>query len=336
MAKIRWGLLSTANINRRLIPAIRASRRGELAAVASRDKARVDAYAAQWEIPQAFASYEALLQSDAIDAVYISLPNHLHAEWAIYAMRQGKHVLCEKPFALTLAEVDEMTAVSQQTGLVLAEAFMYRHHPQTKIAGEWVRNGRLGDIILVRSTFQFPLENPENVRLVPEYGGGSLWDVGVYPVSFAQFIMGGAPTWVLGDQWLGRANVEESFSGQMHYGPGGSGQAAQISSAFRAPFYTWAEVLGTKGRLTLNRPFTGLDKDTRQLLFHHPDDSVEAVPVPKKALYLGEVEDMHAAILDGRSPYLSLTETRQHVQTVLALYESARSGRPVFLTGVTS
>ncbi len=332
MDKIRWGLLSTANINRRLIPAIRASRRGALAAVASRNKARVDSYAAQWEIPQAFASYEALLESDAVDAVYIGLPNHLHAKWAIYAMQQGKHVLCEKPFALSLAEVDEMTAVSQQTGMRLAEAFMYRHHPQTKIAGEWVRNGRLGDILLARSTFQFPLENPENIRLVPEFGGGSLWDVGVYPVSFAQFIMGAPPTWVWGDQWLGRSNVEESFSGQLHYGNDGSGRVAQISSAFRAPFYTWAEVLGTKGRLSLNRPFTGLNKGARQLLFHHPDDTVEEIPVPEKALYLGEVEDMHAAILDNRPPYLSLAETRHHVQTVLALYESARSKQAIYLT----
>ncbi len=323
MDKVRWGLLSTANINRRVIPAIRMAARGELTAVASRSQAAADAYAAKWEIPQAFGSYEAMLQSDVIDAVYISLPNHLHAQWSIYAMQQGKHVLCEKPFALSLEEVDEVTAVAQQTGMIIAEAFMYRHHPQTKIVGEWVRNGRLGDIILVRSTFQFPLSNPDNVRLVPEYGGGSLWDVGVYPVSFAQYVMGGPPQWVLGDQWLGRNGAEESFNGQLHYGETGSGLAAQISSSLRAPYYTWAEILGTKGRLTLSRPFTNLEHDSRQLLFHHPDDSVEEIPVPEKELYLGEIEDMQAAILDNQTPYLSLTETRNHVKTILALYASA-------------
>lgn len=327
MKKVRWGLLSTANINRRLIPAIRESQRGELTAVASRSQASAEAYAAEWEIPQAFGSYEAMLESDAVDAVYIGLPNHLHAEWSIKAMQHGKHVLCEKPFALTLDEVDEMTAVAQQTGLVLAEAFMYRHHPQTKIVGEWIRNGRLGDIVLVKGHFSFKLENPANVRMVPEWGGGCLWDVGVYPLSFAQFVMGGAPQKVWGEQWIGPSGVDESFSGQMAYG---DGRTAQISSAFRLPFHTWVEILGTKGRLTLNRPFVGYENG-RQLLFHHPDDIVEEIPVPEKELYLGEVEDMHAAILDGQPNYLSLTETRDHVRTVLALYESARTGQPVIL-----
>ena len=124
MQRVRWGLLSTANINRRLIPAIRMSARGELVAVASRTQASADAYAREWEIPHAFGSYEAMLASDAIDAVYIGLPNHLHADWSLAAMRQGKHVLCEKPFALTLEEVDRMTAVAAETGRILAEAFM--------------------------------------------------------------------------------------------------------------------------------------------------------------------------------------------------------------------
>lgn len=328
MEKIRWGLLSTANINRRLIPAIRASKRGELTAVASRSQEAADAYAAQWEIPQAFGSYQAMLDSDAVDAVYIGLPNHMHAEWSIKAMRAGKHVLCEKPFALTLEEVDEMTAVSQQTGMKLAEAFMYRHHPQTKIVGEWVRNGRLGDIVLVRGHFSFQIQNPGNVRLVPEWGGGCLWDVGVYPLSFAQFVMGSTPQQVWGRQWLGESGVDESFSGQMDYG---NGRVAQISAGFRMPFHTWAEIIGTKGRLTLSRPFVGLEKNDRQLLFHHPDDTIEEIPVPEKELYLGEVEDMHAAILDGQANYLSLAETRHHIQTVLALYESAQSGNVIYL-----
>ncbi len=328
MKKVRWGLLSTANINRRLIPAIRMSARGELAAVASRSQASAEAYAAEWEIPQAFGSYEAMLASDAVDAVYIGLPNHLHAEWSIKAMQAGKHVLCEKPFALTLAEVDEMTAVSQQTGMKLAEAFMYRHHPQTKIMGEWVRNGRLGDIVFVRSHFSFKLEDLENVRMVPEWGGGSLWDVGVYPLSLSQFIMGGPPQQVWGRQWTGASSgVDESFSGQMDYG---NGRVAQISCGFRTPFHTWVEIIGTEGRLTLNRPFIGLD-DRRQLLFHHPDDTIEEIPVPEEELYLGEVEDMHAAILDGQANYLTLAETRNHVRTVLALYESARTGQVVHL-----
>lgn len=332
MNKVRWGLLSTANINRRLIPAIRQSAQGELAAVASRSQSAANAYAAEWGIPQAFGSYEAMLESDAVDAVYIGLPNHLHAEWSMKAMQHGKHVLCEKPFALTLAEVDAVTAVSQQTGMHIAEAFMYRHHPQTKIVGEWVKNGRLGDIVLFRGHFSFQIESRGDVRLVSEYGGGSLWDVGVYPMSFAQFVMDGSPQSVWGRQWLGPSGVEESFSGQMDYG---NGRTAQISSGFRIPFHTWVEIIGTKGRLTLSRPFVGMDDSRCQLLFHHPDDTIEEIPVPEKELYLGEVEDMHAAILDGQPNYLTLAETRDHIRTVLALYESAQSGRVVYLREVS-
>ncbi|HFQ94108.1 MAG TPA: Gfo/Idh/MocA family oxidoreductase, partial [Anaerolineae bacterium] len=226
--KVRWGLLSTANINRRLIPAIRQSEGGELVAVASRNKDTAVAYANQWDIPQTFGSYQEMLDSDAIDAVYNPLPNHLHAEWSIKAMRAGKHVLCEKPFALSLEEVDEMTAVSQETGMALAEAFMYRHHPQTKMIGEMVGDGRIGQITLVRAAFNFMLTNPDNVRLVPEYGGGCLWDVGVYPVSFSQYIMGGPPEWVFSTQRLGETGVDIFFAAQMGYG---NGRIAQISSS---------------------------------------------------------------------------------------------------------
>jgi predicted dehydrogenase len=326
MTKIRWGLLSTANINRRVIPAIRQSSVGELTAVASRSAASVNAYAQEWQIPQPFASYEAMLASDAIDAVYIALPNHLHAEWSIRALRAGKHVLCEKPFALTLAEVDQMAAAAQESGRVLAEAFMYRHHPQTKMMGEMVRNGRLGQITLLRATFDFQFRTRDNIRLVPEYGGGSLWDVGIYPLSLAQYMMGGPPEWVLGSQWVGESGVDEFFAGQMGYG---NGRVAQIASSFMTPFHTWAEIVGTGGRLTATRPFTGVEEST--LTYYPAEGSPEQIAVPAEYLYLGEIEDMHQAILHGTPTYLTLDETRNHVRTLLALYESARSGQPVRL-----
>lgn len=328
MTKIRWGLLSTANINRRVIPAIRESARGELVAVASRSQASAQAYADQWGIPHAFGSYEAMLASDAVDAVYIGLPNHLHAEWSIKAMQQGKHVLCEKPFALTLDEVDEMTAVSQQTNRVLTEAFMYRHHPQTKIVGEMIGNGRLGRVTVVRGVFNFAFNTRDNIRLVPEMGGGCLWDVGVYPLSFAQFVMGGPPQQVFGSQWLGESGVDEVFSGQMVYANGGM---AQISASFCTPLRTEVEILGTEGRLVLNRPFTGHNDGDRTLMFYPKLGEPEEIEVPEKELYLGEVEDLHTAVLDQKPQYLTLEETRNHVKTVLALYESARTGQVVSL-----
>jgi D-xylose 1-dehydrogenase (NADP+, D-xylono-1,5-lactone-forming) len=331
MNAVRWGLLSTANINRRLIPAIHASRRGELVAVASRSLAGAERYATEWQIPQAFGSYQSMLDSGAIEAVYVSLPNHLHAEWSVRAMRAGVHVLCEKPFALNLAEVDWMIETSRSTGRVLAEAFMYRHHPQTKIAGQWVQEGRLGDITMVRGVFNFAFQSQDNIRLVPEWGGGCLWDVGVYPMSLAQFIMGGPPEWVSGDQWLGSSGVDEVFAGQMHYS---GGRMAQIASAFRTPLLTFAEVWGTEGRLTLNRPFTNLD-DKRKMIFYPANGDPQEIGVPEEYLYLGEVNDIHAAILDGRANYLSLAETRNHVRTVLALYRSAQEGRLVRLEEIS-
>lgn len=326
MDKIRWGLLSTANINRRLIPAIRESTRGELVAVASRRQETAEAYAAQWDIPQSFASYEDMLSSEAIDAVYIGLPNHLHAEWTIRALRAGKHVLCEKPFAITLDDVNKMILTAHETGLVLAEAFMYRHHPQMKRVGELVAAGHLGQVTLVRALFNFNASRPKNVRLVPEYGGGSLWDVGVYPLSFAQYIMGEPPQWVMGDQWEGDTGVDEVFAGQLHYS---GGRMAQIASAFRNPLYTMAEVIGTEGRLFLSRPFVFADQAQCEMIFYPLGGEPEHISVPEEYLYLGEIEDMHAAILDGAPNYLTLAETRDHVRTALALYESARTGQIV-------
>lgn len=326
MRKIRWGLLSTANINRRVIPAIQESKRGELAAVASRDLDKAHKYAKKWGIPMAFGSYQEMLDSRKVDAVYVSLPNHLHAQWSIKAMQAGVHVLCEKPFAITLEQVDAMIAAQRQTGMVLAEAFMYRHHPQTRKAGEFVQSGKLGEISLVRGTFDFAFESRENVRLVPEWGGGCLWDVGVYPLSFAQYILGGPPDWVIGAQWLGDSGVDETFSGQMGY-PGF--RFAQIGAAFRTPFYTFVEVIGTKGRLHIDMPFIGVDDS--HMIFYNKKGKGKTISVPQQYLYLGEIEDMHAAILDGVPNYISLEETRNHIRTVLALYESAQTGQVVRL-----
>lgn len=330
MKNIRWGLLSTANINRRLIPAIRASKQGILSAVASRSQESAEAYARKWGIPLAFGSYQEMLDSGKIDAVYISLPNHLHAEWSIKAMRAGIAVLCEKPFAITLEEVDEMIAVHEETKVPLAEAFMYLHHPQTKLTREWVQSGKLGKISLVRGAFDFAMSNPGgNIRMNPAIGGGCLWDVGVYPMSFAQFVMGGAPEWVFGSQWVGSTGVDETFAGQMGYA---NGAIAQIASAFRTPYHTFFEVVGTEGRLHLNRPFTGLEEHTRALTYTSPKGESIEIPVPEVELYSGEVEDMHDTLLDHVPNSLTLGETRNHIKTVLALYVSAKTGQVVRLS----
>jgi predicted dehydrogenase len=327
MDTVRWGLLSTARINRRVIPGMHATQRGTLAAVASRNLEKAQAYAAEWEIPRVFGSYEEMLTSDEIDAVYISLPNHLHAEWTVRALEAGKHVLCEKPIALSVEEVDRMTQASLRTGRVLAEAFMYRHHPQTKLVGEWVRSGWLGDISLVRSAFSFFMQNREgNVRLSPDLGGGALWDVGIYPVSFAQFVFGRLPESVSGQQWMGETGVDESFAGQLHYNQGGT---AQISGSFRIPFYTLTEVHGTKGRLTLTKPYTGINESDSEIVLTPSEGDPQKLRVNPLDPYQAEVEDMQAAILDGTRPLISLDESRNHIKTASALYQAARSQQMV-------
>ena len=328
MAKVRWGLISTAHINNQLIPIIQNSPRGELAAVASRSEETSKAYASQWGIPQAFGSYEAMLESGSIDVVYISLPNHLHAEWSIRAIQAGVHVLCEKPFALTLEEVDAVISASQKYHRTAAEAFMYRHHPQTKIVGDMVHGGNLGDVLLFRGDFSFQIKPVNGIRLVPEYGGGALWDIGVYPVSFAQYIFGSIPEWVCATQVIGEeSGVDETFSGLMYYD---KDKSALISCSFRSPYYNQAEVIGTQGRLVLTRPFNHYESG-RHLYFYPDQGDPYEIPVPEEELYSGEIEDMHDVILEGKKPYLTLDETRDHIKTALALYESAQKGSVVHL-----
>ena len=212
---LNWGLLSTARINRALIPPLNASKRARLLAVASRSQSSAEAYAREWKIPRALGSYEALLADPEIDVVYNPLPNNLHAEWTIKALRAGKHVLCEKPMTLTLAEMDEISAVSRETGKIVTEAFMYRHHPQTLKVKEIVENGTLGKLQLIRGAFTFTLTREGDYRSDPAMGGGSIWDVGCYPISYARTLVGAEPLEVFGWQVegpsgkIGRASCRE-------------------------------------------------------------------------------------------------------------------------------
>jgi predicted dehydrogenase len=214
-----------------------------------------------------------------------------------------------------------MIASSKEFKRVLAEAFMYRHHPQTKLAGEWVHSGRLGQVCSIYGTYIYPIPNRQDIRYVPEYGGGSLWDLGVYPLSYAQYLLGEPPVWVLGDQWVGDTRVDESFAGQMHYS---GDRSALFTCSFRSPWYMYCEVIGTEGTLTLSRPFSAMETG-RRMMFHPKGNEPFEIRVPEVELYQGEVEDMHSAILDSASSYVSLEESRNHIRTAEALYESART-----------
>ena len=323
--KLRWGLLSTAKINAALFKPLAKSKRNTLFAVGSRSEESAQAYAAEHGIPRAHGSYEALLTDPEVDVIYNSLPNHLHAEWTIKALEAGKHVLCEKPFALTLAEVDAMTEAAQRTGKALAEAFMYRTHPQTFKVKEIIDSGKIGKILLVKGGFTFTFNRPGNYRLDPAFGGGALWDVGCYPISYARSMLGLEPLEVFGWQATGESGIDESFSGQMRF-PGDV--HAQFDCGFRGPFRAFIEIVGEQGTLEIPSPFHA-GKKSEILLIR--DGKTKTIEIKGQHQYLGEVEDMADTILLGKAPHISLADSRANVAAILALYKSAKTGKVVKL-----
>lgn len=321
---LNWGLLSTARINRALIQPLQVSKRNHLLAVASRSQANADAYAKEQKITRAYGSYEALLADPEIDVIYNSLPNHLHAEWTIKAVEAGKHVLCEKPLALTVAEVDAIHAAAHKHGRVVAEAFMYRHHPQTLKVQELVKSGSIGILKLIRGSFSFILSREEDIRLLdPAMGGGSIWDVGCYPISYARTVVGENPLEVFGWQVTGKTGIDETFIGQMRF----AGDVhAQFDSSFVIPFHSFMEIVGSEGTLSIPEPFK---PDANERIFLTRDEKTETIKIKGQELYLGEVEDMADAILLGHDSRVSLHDSRTNVAVINALLESARVGKPV-------
>ena len=323
MRTLRWGLLGTGRVTRWLIAALRASARNQMVGAASRTPSRAEEFAREWALPRAFGSYEAMLDDPGIDVVYNALPNHLHAEWTIAATRRGKHVLCEKPLALTPGDVDRMADAARTAGVVVAEAFMYRHHPQTERVKDLVDGGAVGALRLVRGSFTFTLTRTDDVRLDPAKGGGSLWDVGCYPVSYARLLAGAEPAETFGWQTLGESGVDEAFAGQLRFD---SGAMAQVDCGFRMPFRTRVEVVGREGVIVVPRPYK---PGTHETIVIARADETTSVEISGPELYSGEVEDMADAVLLGREPRISLADSRGNVAALQALLRAAREGRPV-------
>ena len=323
--QLNWGLLSTAKINQALIKPLNASKRTRLLAVASRSQSSADAYARDWKIPRAYGSYEAMLADPEIDVVYNSLPNHLHAEWTIKALRAGKHVLCEKPIALSLAEIDEMTSVAKDTGKVLAEAFMYLHHAQTLKVKEIVDSGALGKLQLIKGAFTFTLTREGNFRSIKEMGGGSIWDVGCYPISFARMIVGEEPVEVFGWQVEGSGGSEESFIGQMRFA---NGVHAQFDSGFKSPSRSYIEIVGSEAVLKISAPFKPQVKNELILVRGNAEEKIKTSGTE---LYIGEVEDMCDAVLMNKPSRISLADSRGNIATILGLIDSANQKKSILL-----
>lgn len=322
---LRWGLLSTARINRALLGPLRRSKRNCLVAVASRTREKAEAYARQHHIPRAYGSYEALLADPEIDVIYNPLPNHLHAEWTIRAVEAGKHVLCEKPLALSEEEVLAIQQAAAQHQRVVAEAFMYRSHVQTQRVRTIVHSGLLGEVKVVRGAFSFLLERREDYRLYPEQGGGSLWDVGCYPLSYARAILGTEPLAVFGQQTIGPTGIDETFVAQLSF-PGG--RYVQFYSSFALPYFVCMEFIGSEGRLYVPNPFNPGRRERLLLTRRGKTHTIHLRGTPP---YQSEVEDMAEAILYQRPPAVTLEDSLGNVRAILALFESARRGRPVEL-----
>jgi len=322
---LHWGLLSTARINRALITPLRASKRNQLLAVASRTQESAEKYAHEWKIPRAHGSYEALLADPEIDVVYISLPNHLHAPWTIKAVEAGKHVLCEKPLALSVEEVDAVQSAARRHERVVMEAFMYRHHPQTLKVQEVVKSGTLGPLKLIRGSFSFALSREGDVRLDPAMGGGSIWDIGCYPISYARTVVGAAPLDVFGWQVIGPTGIDDTFVGQMRFD---HDLLVQFDSSFVIPFHAFMEIVGSEGTLNIPRPFK---PETDEKIYLTRGEKTETIKVKGQELYIGEVENMADAILLGQEPRISLNDSRVNVAVICALLESARTGKVVKL-----
>jgi predicted dehydrogenase len=324
--KLRWGVISTANIGRVAVnPAIQASDNGELVAVASRDEDTARDFAQECDIPLHYRSYQALLDDDGIDAVYNPLPNSLHHEWTIRAVESGKHVLCEKPIALTEAECREMEDAADTHGVKLMEAFMYRFHPRTIRVVEMVREGVVGEPRMIRSAFTFRLTKPYNIRLDPELGGGALMDVGCYCVNISRTIAGREPVEVQATARWAASDVDEQLAGTLRFE---DGLLAQFDCALTMERCQAYEVAGTDAYLNVPNAFLpGTNAAIIRENRGRGEEQVHTIEAADEHRLM--VEHFADCVLNDRPPRYSMDEAALNMRVIEALYRSARSGGEV-------
>jgi predicted dehydrogenase len=321
---IRLGLLSTARINTEILAGASTARGVEVVAVASRDSARAESYSREHGLPRAHSSYKALLDDPDVDAIYIPLPNGLHHEWSMRALVAGKHVLAEKPYSRRPGEVEEAFGLAEESGLVLMEAFMYRHHPQTAMVTELVASGVLGRLRAIRATFTFRLERAEDPRLLPELDGGSLMDVGCYCVSGSR-LLAGEPVRVQGEQVAGETGVDLAFHGTLLFE---DDVVAQIDSSFTLPRFQRLEALGEDGSLLVESPWR---PDWGGALLLSRGQETTRIEVPAADMFQLELENFAAAIGGDAPPLLGRADALGQARALDALYRSAAEGRAVTL-----
>jgi D-xylose 1-dehydrogenase (NADP+, D-xylono-1,5-lactone-forming) len=319
---VKWGILSTAHINRRVIPVAHESPQSELVAVASRDLDRAAAYAQEWGIERAYGSYEALLADPEVEAVYISLPNTLHCDWSIRALEAGKHVLCEKPLSRHPDEVEAAFDAADRAARFLMEAFMYRHNPQIKRLQELVAGGAIGALRVVRSAFSYSLYDQENIRLSTDLEGGALMDVGCYCVSGAR-LLAGEPELAFGRALIGASGTDWVFAGTLGFGD----VIAQFHCGTALPDRDELEAIGSEGSLFLDDPWHG----GRPVIELRRDDDVEQIELEPVDSYRLQLDNLSAAIRGEAEPLLGRADAIAQARVLEALHQSAETGRPVEL-----
>ena len=320
---MRLGIVSTADINRKVIPGAHASEKVELVAVASRDQTRADAYAQEWDIPRAYGSYEALLDDPEVDAVYISLPNTMHREWSIRSVEAGKHVICEKPFSRRPGDVEAAFDAADRAGRLLTEAFMYRHNPQTAKLVELVRDGAIGELRVVRSAFSYSLYDTENIRLRTDVDGGSLMDVGCYCVSGSR-LLAGEPESVYGQAYIGPSGTDWVFTGAMRF-PGDVHALFDCGTSLLGR--DELEAIGTEGSLFLDDPWHCLEP----VIELRRSDGVEEIRLDPTDSYRLELENLADAIGGDAPLLLGRDDALGQARTIAALFRSAETGAPTSL-----
>ena len=322
--RLRVGILSTAKINDAILEGARASAGAEVVAVASRDRGRAEAYAAEKGIPRAHGSYEELLADEAVEAVYVPLPNSMHLPWSEQALAAGKHVLCEKPLSPRAADVEAAFDAAQRAGRILMEAFMWRYHPSTDAIVRLVADGAIGRLRVVRAAFGFTLDpGADNVRWASELEGGALMDVGCYCVS-ALRLLAGEPTRVSAERVDGGSGVDARMAGVLRFGGDVLGT---FDCAFDVPYRAGIEVVGETGTIVSLDPWHGQDPDVR--IQRSDAGEAEDVPVEAANPYALELDDLARAVRSGAEPRLGRADAVGQARAIEALYRAAAAGRAV-------
>jgi D-xylose 1-dehydrogenase (NADP+, D-xylono-1,5-lactone-forming) len=312
---VKWGILSTAHINRLVIAGARKTLHVDLVGVASRDQARADEYAAAWRIPRAYGSYDELLADPEIEAVYISLPNSLHIDWSVRALEAGKHVLCEKPLSRRPDDVEAAFDAAERAGRLLSEAFMYRHNPQTMRLRQLVDEGAIGELRLVRSVFSYSLYDESNIRLRADLEGGALLDIGCYCVSGSR-LFGGEPERATGEAWYGPTGTDWVFAGTLRFP---DGVIAVFHCGTALVDQDELEVIGSEGSLFVGDPW----HCRSPLIELRRDGDVERIEIERADSYQLELENLSAAIRGEDELLLGRDDAVGQACALAALHEAA-------------